>query len=180
MVIDRAKTVRGAFAGAVAAGVWLAQQPLDKPVFGVAHDDSELLGKLVTRGPAWPLVGAAIHLGNGALMGAAYSHVATRMPLPSWSRGPIVALIEHVTTWPLTIAVDRLHPARDDLPRLAGSRRAFAQATWRHLVFGVVMGELERRLNAPPDPDLPPYEHVASSNGQGTLEHVGTVPGSAE
>ena len=42
MVIDRAKTVRGAFAGAVAAGVWLAQQPLDKPVFGVDYDDSEL------------------------------------------------------------------------------------------------------------------------------------------
>ncbi|CAN5143698.1 hypothetical protein BH20ACT16_BH20ACT16_03670 [soil metagenome] len=180
MVIDRAKTVRGAFAGAVAAGVWLAQQPLDKPVFGVDYDDSELLGKLVTRGPSWPVVGAAIHLGNGALMGAAYSHVAQRMPLPSWSRGPIVALIEHVATWPLTIAVDRVHPARDDLPHLTTSGRAFAQATWRHLVFGIVMGELERRLNAPPDPDLPPYEHVVSSNGHGTLEHVGGVTGAGD
>ena len=177
MVIDRAKTVRGAFAGAVAAGVWLAQQPLDKQVFGVDYDDSELLGKVFTHGPAWPVVGAVIHLGNGALMGAAYATVAARMPLPSWSRGPIAALVEHVATWPLTLAVDRLHPARDDLPRLAASGRAFAQATWRHLLFGIVMGELERRLNAPPDPDLPTYEHVISSNGHGRLEHVGSAPG---
>jgi hypothetical protein len=180
MVIDRAKTVRGAFAGAVAAGVWLAQQPLDKPVFGVDYDDSELLGKAFTRGPAWPVVGAVIHLGNGALMGAAYATVAARMPLPSWSRGPIAALVEHVATWPLTLAVDRLHPARDDLPRLAASGRAFAQATWRHLLFGIVMGELERRLNAPPDPDLPTYEHVISSNGHGKLEHVASAPASGD
>ena len=177
MVIDRAKTVRGAFAGAVAAGVWLAQQPLDKPVFGVDYDDSELLGKAFTRGRAWPVVGAVVHLGNGALMGAAYSNVAARLPLPSWSRGPIVALAEHLATWPLTIAVDRVHPARDEMPRLAASGRAFAQATWRHLVFGIVMGELERRLNAPADPDIPPYEHVISSNGRGKIEHVATAPG---
>jgi hypothetical protein len=176
MVIDRAKTFRGAFAGAVAAGVWLAQQPLDKPVFGVDYDDSELLGKVFTRGSSWPVVGAAIHLGNGALMGAAYSNLAPRLPLPSWTRGPLVALAEHVVTWPLTIAVDRVHPARDEMPRLAGSARAFAQATWRHLLFGIVMGELERRLNAPPDRDIPPYEHVVSSNGHGKLEHVGVAP----
>jgi hypothetical protein len=177
MVIDRAKTFRGAFAGAVAAGVWLAQQPLDKPIFGVDYDDSELLGKAITRGRAWPVVGAVMHLGNGALMGAAYATVAPRLPLPSWTRGPLVALAEHLATWPLTLAVDRVHPARDDFPRLAANGRAFAQAAWRHLVFGIVMGELERRLNAPADPDIPPYEHVVSSNGHGHLEHVGVARG---
>ena len=177
MVIDRARTVRGAFAGVVAAAVWLAQQPLDKPIFGIDYDDSELLGKAFTRGRAWPVVGAAVHLGNGALMGAAYASVAPRLPLPFWSRGPILALIEHVATWPLTIAVDRVHPARDDLPPLAASGRAFAQATWRHLLFGIVLGELERRLNAPPDPHIPSYEHAMSSNGHGKLEHVGSAPG---
>jgi hypothetical protein len=176
MVIDRAKTVRGAFAGTVAAAVWLAQQPLDKPIFGVDHDDSELLGKAVTAGPAWPVVGAALHLANGALLGAVYTNVAPRLPLPSWSRGPLVALSEHLATWPLTLAVDRVHPAREELPRLAGSARAFAQATWRHFVFGVVLGELERRLNAPPDPDFPMSEHTLSSNGHGQLEHAG-IPG---
>jgi hypothetical protein len=173
MVIDRAKTTRGAVAGTVAAAVWLAQQPLDKPIFGVDYDDSELLGKIFTRGRAWPVVGAVLHLGNGALLGAAYANVASRLPLPSWSRGPVVALGEHLATWPLTLVVDRVHPARDEMPRLAASARAFAQATWRHLVFGVVLGELERRLNAPPDPELPTYEDVVSSNGHGRLEHAG-------
>ena len=37
--------------------VWAAQQPLDKRVFGVAYDDTELLGKSVTRGRGWPVVG---------------------------------------------------------------------------------------------------------------------------
>ncbi|HEX4364345.1 MAG TPA: hypothetical protein VHZ75_07320 [Solirubrobacteraceae bacterium] len=174
MVIDRAKTVRGAVAGAVAAAVWLAQQPLDKPLFGVDYDDSELLGKAVTRGRAWPVVGAVLHVGNGAVLGALYSNVAPRLPLPSWCRGPVVALGEHVATWPLTLAVDRVHPARDEMPRLASSARAFAQATWRHLLFGIVLGELERRLNASPDPELPSYEHVVSSNGHGRLEHAVT------
>jgi len=175
MVIDRAKTVRGAVAGAVAAGVWAAQQPIDKLVFGFDYDDTELLGKSITRGPAWPVVGIGMHLGNGAIIGAAYATLAPRLPLPSWSRGPIVALTEHVASWPLTLAVDRVHPARDELPRLAGSWRAFAQATWRHLLFGVVMGELERRLNAPPDDEIPSYEHLVSSNGHGQLEHVGAA-----
>lgn len=174
MVIDRAKTVRGALAGAVAAGVWAAQQPADKTVFGVDYDDTELLGKAVTRGRAWPVVGLAMHLGNGAALGAVYATVAPRMPVPSWSRGPIVGLAEHLATWPLTVVVDRLHPARDDMPRLAGSWRAFAQATWRHALFGIVLGELERRLNPPPDPELPSYEHVVSSNGHGRLEHAVT------
>ncbi len=172
MVIDRAKTVRGAMAGAFAAGVWAAQQPADKSVFGIDYDDTELLGKAITRGRAWPVVGLALHLGNGAVLGAAYATIAPRMPVPSWSRGPIVGLAEHLATWPLTVVVDRLHPARDDMPRLAGSWRAFAQATWRHALFGVVLGELERRLNPPQDPDVPTYEHVLSSNGHGQLDHV--------
>jgi hypothetical protein len=174
MVIDRDKTVRGAVAGAFAAGVWAAQQPADKLVFGVDYDDTELLGKAITRSSAWPVVGLALHLGNGAVLGAAYAALAPRMPVPSWARGPLVGMAEHLATWPLTVIVDRLHPARGDMPRLAGSWRAFAQATWRHALFGVVMGELERRLNPPQDPELPSYEHVVSSNGHGKLEHMTT------
>jgi hypothetical protein len=150
MAIDTGRTLRGALAGAVAAGAWAAQQPLDKRVFGATYDDVELLGRLVTRrrGAARAL-GTAMHLANGALFGAIYANVAPRLPLPSWARGPALALGEHAATWPLTIVSDRVHPARDELPRLAGDPRAFAQATWRHLLFGVVLGELERRLNAP-------------------------------
>jgi hypothetical protein len=173
MAIDRTRTARGALAGAVAAGVWAAQQPLDMKVFGVRYDDTELLGKAVTRrDPAWRAVGLAMHLANGALFGAVYSTVARRVPLPSWSRGPAAGLGEHVASWPLVLLTDRLHPARDELPTLGTSAAAFAQATWRHLLFGFVLGELERRLNDEPDDDLPSYEHVVSTNGHGNIEHA--------
>jgi hypothetical protein len=172
MAIDRARTARGAVAGALAAGAWALQQPLDKRVFGVAYDDTEILGKLVTRGPAWPVVGLALHVANGAAFGAAYASASRRLPLPSWARGPAAAMVEHAATWPLVAVSDRVHPARGEMPKLATSAAAFAQATWRHFLFGLVLGELERRLNAAEDEDVPPYEHVVSTNGHGNLEHA--------
>ncbi|HWH94368.1 MAG TPA: hypothetical protein VNT03_10955 [Baekduia sp.] len=171
MAIDRVRTARGAFAGAVAACIWAAQQPLDMRVFGVRYDDTELLGKAVTRGRAWPLVGLALHVGNGALFGAVYAGVSRRVPLPSWARGPAAGLGEHLGLWPLVLLTDRVHPARAELPRL-GTSAAFAQATWRHLLFGTILGELERRLNDEPDDELPSYEHVVSTNGHGNIEHA--------
>lgn len=172
MAPDPATTARGALAGAVAAGVWAAQSPLDKRVFKLDYDDTALLGKAVTRGPAWLPIGIAMHLGTGAIFGAAYASLSRRVPLPSWSRGPLFALTENFASWPLVGLVDRVHPARDQMPRLFGNPRALAQATWRHFLFGIVLGELERRLNAPEDEDVPSYEHVASSNGHGNLEHA--------
>jgi len=139
---------RGALAGAVAAAVWAAQQPLDKRVFHFGFDDVELLGKAVTRGSRWRVVGTAMHLANGAAFGALYAKFQRRArALPPWSRGPLAALGEHIASWPATALTDRFHPARAELPRLRHSGRAFAQATWRHLVFGTVLGELERHLN---------------------------------
>ena len=60
------RTLRGALAGAAAAAVWAAQQPLDRRVFGVPYDDAELLGRWVTRSGSWQPVGLAMHIGNGA------------------------------------------------------------------------------------------------------------------
>jgi hypothetical protein len=177
MAIDRNRTLRGALAGAAAASVWAAQQPLDRRIFGVPYDDTELLGKLVTRGPAWPVVGLALHLGNGALFGALYANAAPRIPVPAWARGPLAGLAEHAATWPGTRVTDRVHPARGVLPTLWGDPRALAQATWRHLLFGVVLGEVERRLNPPEDPATPVDSQTASSNGHGSIEHlVATSP----
>jgi hypothetical protein len=172
MPTEPSHAVRGAVAGAVAAGVWALQQPLDRKVFGVPYDDTELLGKLVTRGRAWPAAGAALHLLNGAAFGAVFSQVAPRLPGPRWAAGPAVALAEHLATWPLTIVADRHHPAKGDLPQLASSPRAFAQALWRHLLFGAVLGELERRLNPPDDGGPPSAEHLARSNGHGDIAHA--------
>jgi hypothetical protein len=84
-------------------------------------------------------------------------------------------MVEHAATWPATALVPALHPAAGDFPKLWGSGAALAQATWRHALFGIVLGELERRLNAEPDPEIPAYEAVVSPNGHGTLEHAVVV-----
>jgi hypothetical protein len=87
-----------------------------------------------------------------------------------------VGLVEHVAVWPAGRLSDRFHPGRRELPALTGSRRAFWQAAWRHAVFGVVLGELERRLNPPPE--SPPeatadlLEQYVTSNGHGDIERA--------
>jgi hypothetical protein len=156
----------------VAAGVWALEQPLDKLLLDSGYDDVELLGKAVTRGGSWYPIGLAMHLGNGALFGAVYSNVASYLPVPAALRGPAVALGEHVALWPLGAVSDRLHPARKHLPKLSGNGRAFAQSTVRHLLFGVVLGELERRLNAAPETAPPPAEFNFSTNGHGSIERA--------
>lgn len=170
--LDRTRTLRGAVCGAIAAAVWALQQPLDKLAFSSRYDDLELLGKGLTTGEGWYPLGFAIHMGNGAAFGAIYANLAPAIPFPAALRGPVAALAEHLTTWPLGVMSDRLHPAREDLPKLSRNRQAFLQATWRHLVFGFVLGELERRVNV--EPEAVPPEPVSdySSNGHGSLEHA--------
>jgi hypothetical protein len=164
------RTLNGALAGAVAAAVWAAQQPLDKRLFRSGYDDVELLGKLVVRDSSWPLAGWALHIQNGAIFGAVYSQLRAFIPGPAPTRGIVASLAEHAALWPLGGLVDRHHPARSELIQLAGNRRVLAQATWRHLLFGVVLGELERRLN-PADANEP-LEVPVSSNGHGNIEHA--------
>ncbi|HYM56804.1 MAG TPA: hypothetical protein VES79_02475 [Solirubrobacteraceae bacterium] len=175
MALDRTRTLRGALAGAAGAAAWAAQQPLDKRVFGIDHDDVELLGKLLTRERAWIPAGLAVHVANGALFGALYANIAPSLPVPAAARGPLAGLVEHLATWPATALIDRLHPARGDFPPLWRSGRAFAQATWRHLVFAVVLGEIERRLNPPVDAPPAMDDAAVSSNGHGSIEHLVAV-----
>jgi hypothetical protein len=170
--VDRTRTLRGAVCGAVAATVWALEQPLDKLVLDSRYDDVELLGRALTRGDAWYSAGLALHISNGAVFGGLYANLAPLLPLPLASRGPVVAIAEHLALWPLSGLSDRLHPARKQLPALAGNRRAFAQSAWRHLLFGLVLGELERRVNAEPEPVPPGPEAGFSSNGHGSLEQA--------
>jgi hypothetical protein len=173
------RTANGAVAGAVAAAVWAAQQPLDKQVFGSRYDDVELLGKLATRGSGWPGAGVAMHLANGAAFGAAYALLRPLVPGPPTAAGAAAGLAEHLALWPLVGLVDRHHPARSELEPLGGNRRAFAQAAWRHLLFGLVLGELERRLN--PEGEFEPLEDVpVASNGHGNIEHASAGATGAE
>ena len=118
----------------------------------------------MVRGRAEIPVGTAIHLLNGAVFGAVYANVAPPLPVPPWARGPLAGLAEHLATWPLASVVDRVHPARDRSRPSPASGAAFGQATWRHLLFGLVLGELERRLNAP-EPEVPSLEDVSPPTG---------------
>ena len=139
--------MRGGLAGAIATVVMTLEQPLDKRLFASKYDDVEILGKLVTRGDYWQPIGVALHVYNGAIFGVAYARLKPSLPGPPVLRGLLAGLIEHVATWPLTALVDRFHPARNELPKLATNPRAFGQATIRHAVFGIVLGLLEDALN---------------------------------
>ncbi|MFI5039640.1 MAG: hypothetical protein ACHQCG_06840, partial [Solirubrobacterales bacterium] len=74
--IDRTRSLRGAVCGAVAAGVWALQQPLDKAVFGCGYDDVELLGRAVGGESGWYAPGLVLHVQNGAIFGAVYANIA--------------------------------------------------------------------------------------------------------
>jgi hypothetical protein len=173
--IDPTRTLRGAVCGSVAASIWALEQPFDKLLFSCRYDHVELLGRAVMRGEGWYPAGLVLHLQNGAMFGAVYANLAPVLPVPPVLRGPLAALAEHLALWPLGALSDRFHPARKQLPELAGNRRAFAQATWRHFLFGLVLGELERRLNAAPEAAPPQPEADFSSNGHGSLEHAASV-----
>ena len=164
------RTLNGAVAGTVAAAVWAVQQPLDKRAFESSYDDVELLGKLATRGSSWPAAGVALHLQNGAVFGALYTHLRPFLPGPAVVRGVAASLMEHAALWPFVRLTDAHHPSRRELPTLAGNARALAQATWRHVLFGAVLGEVERRLN--PQDDFEPPGVPVDSNGHGNIERA--------
>ena len=140
-------SLRGGVAGAVATVVMTLEEPLDKRLFDSKYDDVEILGKLVTRGDEWRPIGFALHVQNGAVLGAAYARLKPSLPGPAVLRGLLVGLIEHLATWPMTALVDRYHPARKEFPKLATNVRAFGQATIRHAVFGIVLGVIEDALD---------------------------------
>ncbi len=181
MALDATRTLRGATAGAVAAGVWAAQQPLDMRAFGVPYDDAELLGAAVTRarGDArTAAIGTALHLVNGAVFGALYAAARPRLPkAPPVARGFAAGMAEHLATWPSTRFIARAHPVGSTFPPLWGDHRAFAQAVWRHALFGAVLGVVEARLNPEVVPVRPhPDPNGAQSNGHAPVESVTVTP----
>jgi hypothetical protein len=134
---------RSAAAGAVAAAVWALQEPLDKRVMRHDYSDVALLGKFFAHGPEWRRVGFAVHVANGAVFGIVFDEARRRVDVDPRRLAVAMALVEHLTLFSLGAVVDRYHPARGE-PGLAPlfSKRAFAQATWRHALFGWVLGRL--------------------------------------
>lgn len=92
----------------------------------------------MTRGPRWRAAGFAIHAVNGAIFGLAFNEARRRVRIH-----PVAAALgEHLTLYPLCYFIDRYHPARGEpgIPPLLTNPRAFAQATWRHALFGAILG----------------------------------------
>ena len=137
---------RAAAAGAAAAAVWALLEPVDKRLLRCDYSDVAVLGMAVTRGRLWRPVGLALHVANGAAFGLAFDEARRRTDLPTRRLALGMALTEHVVLYPLSGLVDRYHPARGEegIPPLLANPRAFAQATWRHAVFGVVLGRLAK------------------------------------
>jgi hypothetical protein len=119
--------LRAAVAGAVAAVVWGLQEPIDRRIFGCDYSDVLFLGC-----GRRSLVFAA-HAANGALFGVAFHAVRQRVDIDERRLALTMALAEHVALWPFIALVDR---------ELVTSPRAFAQATYRHALFGALLGRL--------------------------------------
>jgi hypothetical protein len=119
--------VRAAVAGSVAAVVWGLQEPLDQRVFGCDYSDVLFLGR------GHRSVGFVVHAANGALFGLAFHAVRRRVDVDQRRLALALAIGEHLTLWPFISLVDR---------SLVTSPRAFAQATYRHALFGFVLGRL--------------------------------------
>jgi hypothetical protein len=99
-------------AGAVAALVWAAVEPVTARIFRTNYSDVRL-------------VGLPIHIGNGAAFGVVHSRVRIN-PLA-------FALLEHVTLWPLVGLFDR-DSVKDP--------RAFLKSGTEHALFGALLARL--------------------------------------
>ena len=129
---------RAALAGMGAAAAWAAAEPLLRRVFRTPYSDVRLLGAAGTRGPAWPLVGLAAHVANGAVFGLAFA----RLGGGGWKRGVLLAELENLALWPAMALVDRYHPDRRSgvWPPLLRNPRVFGYEVATHAVFGAVLG----------------------------------------
>jgi hypothetical protein len=118
---------RAAAAGAVAATVWAALEPIDRRLFRSDYSDVALVGFGDRR------LGFAIHAANGGLFGLAFNELRRRVSMDQRRLAVALALTEHVALWPVLALIDR---------RIATSPRAFAQGAFRHAIFGLVLGRL--------------------------------------
>jgi hypothetical protein len=128
----------------VAATVWGLLEPVDQRLLRCDYSDIAVLGKAVTRGPHWRLAGFVLHAANGVLFGLVLHELRGRLRTNPPRVAVGLALAEHLTLYPLCYYVDRYHPARGEpgVPPLLSNPRAFLQATWRHALFGAVLGRL--------------------------------------
>ncbi len=133
-----------ALAGLLAALAFLLAMAADLALLRRRTNDLRLLAGLLPGGArAWPIVGTAWHLANGAALGLVFCRIRDRLPGPGWFAGLLFALGENLVLWPLVALLDRVHP-EIRAGRLEPFNRPvpFLQEVWRHAVYGVVLGAL--------------------------------------
>jgi hypothetical protein len=134
------RTIRAAAAGMVAAGVWVAVEPVWRRALDGPHQELRLVGRMLAPESAWRPVGLGVHLFNGAMFGVAFD----RLGGSGVRQAVIAAQLENAVLWPTMLIVDRVHPdvRNGDWPALARNPRVAAQEVAGHAVFGVVLGSL--------------------------------------
>jgi hypothetical protein len=130
--------LRGPVAGALAAALWQACDPVLKRTFDTPYSDAELLGPFITRGRYEWLANLATHAGGGATFGYLFERLGGR----GVKAGVTAAVVENTLLWPGVAVIDRFHPKVKDgtWPPIFTSPRAFASATAGHVFFGVLLG----------------------------------------
>lgn len=137
------RNVRGGIAGAVAATLWTAADPILERAFRTTYADAKLLGPFITEGPLEPVANAVTHAAGGFAFGYLFRRFGGR----GVKNGVTAALAENTLLWPLLGVFDRIHPKRrsGEWPPLVSNPRIFAQATTGHALFGVLLGLLSKR-----------------------------------
>jgi hypothetical protein len=130
--------LRGGVAGALAAALWNAYDPLLKRAFGTPYADSEVLGPFISEGRYEWLANLVTHMGGGFAFGTLFERLGGR----SAKEGAVAAVVENTVLWPAVAVIERVHPKRKsgEWPPLLLNTRAFGAATVGHAVFGALLG----------------------------------------
>jgi hypothetical protein len=136
------RSAAGIVAGLVAGAAFLVAMAIDLALFRNKSNDLRLLSGMVPGGSRlWPLLGTAMHMFNGAALGAVYAHVEDQFPGPGWLKGTVFGLVENMFLWPIITVLDRVHP---DMKRGTlepfNQKLPFFQEVFRHVVYGAVLG----------------------------------------
>jgi hypothetical protein len=131
-----------ALAGAAAAAVWIAAEPITRRLAGGTHRELRLISGLLAGKRGGNALGLAVHLANGAAFGVAFNRLGGR----GVRQAVVAAQAENAILWPGMAIADRVHPdvRSGRWPRLVSDRGTIVQEIGGHLVFGVVLGVLIR------------------------------------
>ena len=135
------RSVNGALAGAVGRRRLGGPAAARQAGLRSGYDDVELLGKLVTRGDAWPAAGLGAPPGErGGLRGRLRAGCGRSCPGPAGGAGAdrgADRALRPCGRWP---AGGPLPPRPQGAHAADRQPRALAQATWRHVLFGAGAG----------------------------------------